>query len=300
MRIRTPSFMTGVFGILFMLFLMPGAWAAGGLQVDMHHLVLRPGLSGLEVHERVILKNPGGEAVAGTSLYLPEGYKNLKIPSGELREEKGQLLTGPVLPGINNYSFSYALEPSTGPHFRITMRPQVPTAVLVVLAPIGQVELVGNDLQEGEIMAMGDTRYQMYVLDNPVPGETVEMTAVLQPGGGKTKATPPPAFSYQGIKRLWHASAFGKLNLLLLLALLLSPLGLLAYRRLTSRGSSENSVTRKEEELKTREKVLLDKIVELDKRRNEGAIPEEDYRLRREIYKQKLIKVKAELRSMSD
>jgi hypothetical protein len=280
--------------MMMMLLLMPAAWASGGLQVDVHHLLLRPDSDGLKVHERIMLNNSGPSPVEGISFYLPLGYQNLSFSS--LTAENGRLLTGPVPPGSHRYVFSYVLNPAPGPDFTITIRPQIPTALLVVLVPAGQIELVGSGLQTGETIAMGNIRYQVYAWENPALGETVSMTAVLLPGG--EQAAPPPGPVGQDKWPPWQGSLIGLLNILFLLILFFAALSFLVYRRLRARAASGGAASGDADELQTREKVLLNKIVELEQKRNEGTVSEEDYRLKREVYKQKLIEVKA--KSMSD
>ncbi|KKM11281.1 hypothetical protein SY88_09440 [Clostridiales bacterium PH28_bin88] len=285
------------------------------ISVSMHHYILQPGSKGmLDVKEIVVVNNQGAEIAAGAGkvkFVLPEGYQDLIFAGGteQLVEAKGQelVVTAAVPKGESTYRFGYLLPAGAAPHFILKHRLPYPTETLFVLTPLQGVSVSSTKLVDGGVSQEQQAR--IYMADNLPAGEQVDMVVTLGAGaaaGGVTQPPPNPKFHNPGHIRLWYQSPFKGINAHLFMVMVIGvPLaGLIYYvfkRRqmgdaLKAKGDPEEEMFHR---LMAREKVLLQKIGELDEKRANQEVDEDTYRQLREAYKKKLVNVKAQLKEFT-
>lgn len=297
--------------------------AAAGPTVDLHHFLLRSGAQGtLQVEERLQLNNPGASLPPGkVRFFLPDGARDLAGlgENGSKFEFKdGTLVFREALPpGKTIFGFSYELPLTGAPHFILRHLSDFPTALMSILVPPQGIQVqaqrqapdqgqpgVAVPLTDLGVSTYSGQQLRVYTAERLSPGQEVGLIVRVGSGaaaGGALSRKPPVSFHNPGHIRLWYQSPFRGINAHLFLVIVFGvPLGALVYHFVRRRKAVRKAPAESEEErfqrLRTREKILLEKLVELERQRLEQRVDEESYRTLREALKTRLVQVKLQLR----
>ena len=261
---------------------LPARPDAPTLHVSSHLMVLVKRHDRLEVREIVKIVNRGTEAFTGPAdaphgsfhLSLPQGYFDLQgiegglDPSQVRQHASGLFYTAPLEPGQHDLMFTYAL-PLQGRVIMIRPRRTLPTDVLDVL------------VEEESLAATSDLSFAGRVSIEPhvfthfrgvdLPERSRAWLQLAQ------RATPFPAL---------RVGAYG-LVVALSLAAMAAPYA--RTRRVTSMVAAQVQVTPQQvHEWRAAEQMLLQRISQLDRQREAGAIADAAYHPRRRDYKTQL------------
>lgn len=323
-----PALLAPVRRLSALLALVLGLFSASALAaepvptVQLHHFVLDPGPDGsLRVEEKIVLDNPGAPLPPGSvRFHLAEGAQNVLLPgkeAGELEIRDGEVVVkGTVPAGQTSYGFEYVLPPGA-PHFVLVQKSRYLTRGTYVLVPPSGLEVRGENVEDRGVVDWGGQNMRVYAA-GPVPpgGETLfAVTRGTGTGGGagKTRArgylsrNQPVSFHNPGHIRLWYQSPFRGLDAHLFLAIVfgapLAAAGIHFARRwkktavvpATGQTADEQLFQR----LRIRERILLAKLVELERKHGAERLAEEEYARLREAYRRKLVQVKLQLREFA-
>ena len=265
---------------------LPAQPAAPTLQVSSHLMAIVKRNERLEVREIVKLVNRGAEAFTGPAgaapgaphgsfhLSLPQGYYDLQgiegglDPSQVRQHATGLFYTAPLEPGEHNVMFTYAL-PLRGKVMMILPRRTLPTAVFDVL------------VEEESLAATSDLSFAGRVAVEPhvfthfrgvdLPPRSRSWVQLAQ------RVTVFPAL---------QAGAYG-------LVVALSLAGMVAPYARTRRDKplavpQVHATPQQMHDLHAAEQLLLQRISQLDRQREAGAMDDADYQPRRRDYKAQL------------
>lgn len=304
------------------------AGEAGKISVKVHHLLLSPNDDRtLNVKEQLVIYNPGEALPEGktVTITLPLGYRELEL-FHDLNEDMVQVEEDSVIikqlpAGETMIGFSYVMETfseGTAPHFIISETVNYPTQSYFVLAPAQGMKIISSELQSGGVQNMGGMQYQFHAADNVKPGTKMEIRAIIsmadESAGGQdnsggysgTVTREAPKFHTPGHIRFWKQSPFAGMDAhLFLFLVIVVPAGAIGYAlyRRTQEAAELATEADEEEELFQRlvkkQKVLMNKLKELEIQHANGEVDEETYTQLREIYKKKLVKVKAKLKELA-
>lgn len=304
-------------GAAFLWLLLGTEVSAAEVQVKVNHLTISPTQEGgLLVRERYLL-----EVTGEGSLELPLPPNAVGVQAGEGIEgaqvelADGKLIVRPEQTGDGgelSINFDYFIETMGGiPHFFLARDFFYDTPQFFVMVPAGQLRVVSDQLQFQGIMPMGETSLMIYAGAFRA-GDTLKMTVVPHGLGGETgpgtvERDSVPPFHPAGHVQRWKQSAFSGIEPHLFLVVVIGvPLGLLVWYLVKRRKDAEGAKTEAEREEEVfqrylvREKFLKDKLLELEKKKAEGAINDEDYAQQLDLYKKKLLEVKVKLKQFTE
>lgn len=301
--------------LLWLLFIT--GVSAAEVQVEVNHLTLGLTQEGdLLVRERYMLEVTGEGDLA---FPLPPDAVEVQVGEG-LEGIRAEVQEGKLVLHLDqgggeeplSVNFDYFVETEAGiPHFFLEREFFYDTPTFFVLVPAGQLRIVSDQLQNQGVMPMGETSLMIYA-GSFAAGDTLKMTVVPDTLGGETvpgtverESTPP--FHPEGHVQRWEESALRGIEPHLFLAVVIGvPVGLLVWYLVKRRRASEGAKTDAEREEEVfqrylvREKFLKEKLLELEKKKAEGAIDEADYTQQLELYKKKLLEVKAKLKQFTE
>ncbi|HHW06065.1 MAG TPA: hypothetical protein GXX34_00810 [Clostridia bacterium] len=308
-----------VIGLLAALcWLLSGAAVSGAeVQVEVNHLTLSLTQAGdLLVRERYML-----EAAGEGSLVLPLPANAVDVQPGEGMEEtqveveEGKLilhLETAAGGGGQSVNFDYYIETAGGiPHFFWERDFFYDTPTFFVMVPAGQLRIVSDQLENQGVMPMGETSLVIYAGAFSA-GDTLKMTVVPDTMGGENvpgtvERESVPPFHPAGHVQRWEESAFSGIEPHLFMVVVIGvPVGLLVWYLVKRRKEAVRAKTEAEREEEVfqrylvREKFLKEKLLELEKKKAEGTIDDEDYAQQLELYKKKLLEVKAKLKQFTE
>ena len=256
------------------------------LQVTSHLMVIVKRNERLEVREIVKIVNRGTTAFTGSAgaapggihgsfhLPLPQGYYDLQgieggLDSSQIRQHAtGLFYTAPLEPGEHNLMFTYAL-PLQGKVMMILPRRTLPTDVLDVL------------VEEESFVATSDLSFAGRV--------SVEPHVFTH-----FRGTDLPERSRSWLQLAQQATAFpalrvGAYGLVVVLSLAGMTAPYARGRRAKPVAAPQLQATPEQiHDLRAAEQLLLQRISQLDRRREAGAIDDVDYHPRRRDYKAQL------------
>ncbi|MHB1125821.1 MAG: hypothetical protein ACYC2T_02535 [Bacillota bacterium] len=293
--------------------------ADGSIQVDMHHLLITPLESGeLAVRDSIIFRNTGSEPITGNETFkisLPEGYAGLEYGEGIDNPEQvvvsGQelVLNQEIPPGENAIVVSYKL-PQGSAHYLINQKFNYPTSAFYVLVPPQGVNVAAENIADGGVIDINGYNYHIYALENIKPGDMTQLAVSLggaasENGSGVTRQA-TPEFHNAGHIRFWAQSPFAGIDAHLFLGIFVAvPLAFGIYALYRRRRQPEDSGGKTDVEeqlfhkLMARQKILMEKIKELEGQMERQELDPETYQKLREAYKNKLVQVKVKLRQLS-
>ena len=261
---------------------LPAQPAAPALQVTSHLMVIVKRNDRLEVREILKIVNRGTTAFTGSAdavhgsfrLSLPQGYYDLKGIEGELdsshirQHATGLFYTAPLAPGEHNLMFTYAL-PLQGRVMMILPRRTLPTDVLDVL------------VEEESLAATSDLSFAGRV--------SVEPHVFTH-----FRGTDLPARSRSWVQLAQRVTALpalrmGAYGLVVVLSLAGMTAPYVRRRRNKSIAAPQLQGTPQQiHALRAAEQRLLQRISQLDRQREAGAIDDANYHPLRRDYKAQL------------
>ncbi len=286
------------------------------LSLKVHHLFMAPsGQDTLRVSERFIINNAGDTVSADETFIvsLPDAYQDLQFLEGidknSAQVKDGKLVISRSIPsGTTNLGFGYVIKSDT-PHFIINEEVRYPTEVVYILTPAQGIDISGNNIQDGGIQNVEGQQYRLFIGEGFQPGDNLGLRVTLTgsvsgASGGVTREG--PEFHSPGHIRFWKQSPFAGMNAhIFLFLIIVLPTGLIGYALYKRRQYAQEMASEKDEEeelfqrLMKKQHSLLGKLKDLEKQRLNEEIDEETYAQLREVYKKKLIKVKAKLKELA-
>lgn len=312
--------MTKIIGLLAaILWLLSGTGVgAAEINVGVNHISLSLTAEGnLHVTEQYMLQISDEDPVASLAFPLPVNAVDVHYGSGideeKVKVEEGRLiLNQEILSGEATFNFHYLIEPMEGaPHFFLEREFFYDTPTFFVMVPAGELRIAGEQLEDQGVAAMGETSWGIYA-GAFSEGDTLSLTVLPDMMGGDR---PPgtierenvPPFHSQGHIQRWEQSPFSGIDAHLFMILVIGvPVGILVWYLLKRRkeGLQKKTDLEKEEEVfqryLVRERFLKEKLLELEKKRAEGTVDEEDYAQQLELYKKKLLEVRVKLKQFTE
>lgn len=292
------------------------------LVVEMEHLILTMTDKEVNVVDIVNVKNNTDKEIpldsTGKQDKDPTAF-SISLPKEATDFKMMEQANRPIpAKAAATLAYSYKL-PETGGHFILTTKRPYVIQNLNVLIPQGQSELqVQNQhMQDNGPMEFEGQNFHVYSTDSIKAGQSIDMT-LLPVAGGKgqgNQATPSgqgnsgvgqvtrtaPDFHNPGHVRMWNQSALKQFNphilLLVFSAILIAGIGFYSYRKW--RNAKTNALLDENEsmfqQLFLKQKVILNKLVELEEAYERSELPDEEYNLKREAYKTRLVEIKLKL-----
>ncbi|MHB1421045.1 MAG: hypothetical protein ACYCX4_15945, partial [Bacillota bacterium] len=278
------------------------------IQVEMQHLLLTPLASGeLSVEDRIVFKNTGDKSITTDfKLSLPEGYSGLeylegiKDPSQVVNNGQELVLKQEIPPGENAIALSYKLS-ATNTHFLINQAINYATPTFYILTPPEGLKVVGGEaLSDGGVMDINGNQYHIYAQENLKPGDIVQLAATIgdapsSSGSGVTRQDNPQYHNASHI-RFWRQSPFAGINAHIFLVIVVAvPLAFIIYALYRRKRTSEDDGAKIDTEeqlfqkLIARQNILMDKLKELEGKKERQELDLETYQQLREAYKTKLV-----------
>lgn len=311
--------MTRIIGLLAaILWLLPGnGVSAAEVKVGVNHLSLSITAEGnLHVTEQYMLQIPEDDSIDSLAFPLPLTAIDVHYGSGideeKVQVEEGRLVLNQEIPsGEATFNFHYLIEPLEGaPHFFLEREFFYDTPTFFVMVPAGQLRVAGEQLEDQGVAAMGETSWGIYA-GAFNEGDTLSFTVLPdmmgeeRPPGTIERENAPP-FHSQGHIQRWEQSPFSGIDAHLFMILVIGvPVGILVWYLLKRRkeGKQKTELEKEEEVFQrylVREKFLKEKLLELEKKKAEGSIDEEDYAQQLELYKKKLLEVRVKLKQFTE
>lgn len=287
-----------------------------GVQVGMYHLLVgAPQDNRIAVQENVILSNPGAQPLTlkgPLRLHLPEGVTKVQVNSRlQAAFKDGAVeISGEIPPGTTPVAFSYELT-SDNPHFDLSREAGLEAGQIFLFTPgDGSISISGDQVADLGVAQVGGREFRVFAAEGVTAGSQVRMLATVGAGGGA--AAPggrvpksSPSFHNPSHIRFWYQSPFAGINAHLFLAIVIAvPVALLIYHLRSRRRASEAGASPVDDEqvfqrLRAREKVLLERLAELEDRFSRQEVGQDEYERLREIYRKKLVEVKLHLRQFA-
>ncbi|MBS4215708.1 MULTISPECIES: hypothetical protein [Neobacillus] len=307
------------------------AASAPNILIDMHYLVVSPAEDGsTNLMNMVDYTNKSAEEYKGDgqneavlTVTLPEGAKDLNFLDNKIafkQVDKG-FITTTSIPGNQTMVLPYSFRMPKGKE--INLISDYPVQMLQILVPEGRgsIEITGAQSTNQGLFKFDDQNYWGYSIENLKAGQSFKLgynkdvqpkadsATQTQAAGGTAKNTSvthtAPAFHNPGHLRMWAQSPLHRFNphifLIILGAIVIAGISYYAYFRRKARFESERLGADKEEKafklLMSKQKAILDKIIELEETFGDGKLTEEEYHAKLDAYKQHLVQVKLNLRN---
>lgn len=287
-----------------------------GVQVGMYHILVgEPQDNRLTVQENVVLDNPGTKPVTlkePLRLYLPatavKAQVNGSLPA--VLNDGAIQISGELPPGTSSVAYSYELV-SDNPHFDLSREAGLEAGQVFLFTPSnGTITISGDQIADLGLAQVGGQEYRVFAAAGVTAGSQVRMLATV--GAGGAAGTPAgkvpessPRFHNPSHIRFWYQSPFAGINAHLFLAIVIAvPLVLLIYYLRSRRRVPEASAGMVDDEqvfqrLRARERILLERLAELEDKFSRQEVAQVEYEREREIYRQKLVEVKLRLRQFA-
>jgi hypothetical protein len=321
--------------VLFLAFLLlipiNGLAAANSdVSVGMNYLVVSPTEDGsTNVSVMADYTNSSSEEFKGDGngegvlkVTLPPFATDLKFLDSKIAykaTDKGFITTDPI-PANKSVGLQYSYKIPKGKEITITY--DYPVQIMQVLVPegMGSIEFEGVKSSNEELYNIDNKNYFAYSVDGINVNQPFKMTynKDKQPPSASNASTQnntsdegsssvtrkAPEFHNPGHLRLWEQSALHKFNphifLIVLIAIIIAGVSSYAYFRRKAKLEETRLSSDKEEKafklLMSKQKAILDKILELEELHGNGEISEMDYHKKLDAYKEHLVQVKLNLR----
>jgi hypothetical protein len=324
---------TAFFFTLMLLIPINGFAASNStVSVDMNYLVISPAEDGsTNVSVMADYTNSSKEEYKGNgngavlNVTLPEGAKGLKFLDSKISykpTEKGFITTDPI-PANQSVGLQYSYQVPKGTDINITF--DYPVQIMQVLIPegMGTVEFKGVQSSNQGLYNFDNKNYWEYSVEGIQVNQPFTMTynkdkqppesASTAKGSSQTNndnsgtssvTRSAPAFHNPGHVRMWQQSILHNFNphifLIVLLAIIIAGISYYVYFRRKAKLEEQRVGADKEEKafklLMSKQKAIMDKILELEETHESGEISENDYNRKLAAYKEHLVQVKLNLR----
>nr|WP_263325764.1 hypothetical protein [Neobacillus sp. Marseille-Q6967] len=317
-------------GLMMLLQLNGLAAAQSPITIDIHYLVVSPAEDGsTNMMNMVNYTNTSeddysgdGTSEAVLNVTIPTGAKGFTFLDNKIaarQVDKGFITTDPV-PANQTLVLPYSYRMEKGKE--IFLKSDYPVQMMQILVPEGMGSIEFKDVaatSQGSFK-MDDQNYVGYSVEGIEAGQTFTLVydkdkqpsqSDLQGSTGEnlnessgTVTKTAPAFHNPGHLRMWAQSPLRSWDphvfLIVILAIIIASLSYFTYFRMKARAEERRLGADKEEKafklLMTKQKAILEKILELEENFNEGNISEEEYHTKLNAYKQHLVQVKMNLR----
>jgi hypothetical protein len=301
------------------------------ISVGMNYLVLSPAEDGsTNVSVMADYANSASEEFKGDGngegvlkVSLPEGATNLKFLNSKIGfkpTDKGFITTDPI-PANKSVGLQYSYQIPKGKEISVIY--DYPVQIMQVLVPegMGSVQFSGVQSSNEELYNIDNKNYWAYSVEGikvnvpftmtynkdkqPAAAANTNTQSSSDNSGATSSVTrTAPDFHNPGHIRMWEQSALKNFNphifLIVILAIIIAGITSYAYfRRKTKLEESRVSNDKEEKAFKllmSKQKAILDKILELEESHGNGEISEKDYHKKLDAYKEHLVQVKLNLR----
>lgn len=268
---------------------------AASVKIDRMHVFFDFSRSGIvQVVELFVASNPGKQAIVATAptqpvlrFLLPKGANNLQFQDGTLGQRYVQTDNGfgdtqTIPPGDGTYQVLFAYDLAYDRKLDITLPVTRPVQSGVVMVPKGNIQVIGNQLQDGGERDVQGTTFHLYTVDNLTPDKPLTLTLNGAPNPG-TQAS----LISGGLSPSLLIGVGG-----LAVALLLAGYWFFRQRRVspTVEPIPASSTSAKPDASENAD-TLIDTILALDDSYQAGKLPEVAYRERRAELKARLAQV---------
>lgn len=317
-------------GLVLLIPLNGMAAAEPAISVDMHYLVVSPAEDGsTNMMNMVNYTNITAEEYKGDG--SGEAVLNVTIPTGatgftfldnkiaQKQVDTGFITTDPI-PGNQTVVLPYSYRIAKGEEINLSFDYPVQAIQILVPEGMGSIEFKNITATNQGLFKMDDQNYQGYSVEgiqakqsftmiydkDKQPASNGSQTSPAQ-GTGESSANvtkTAPAFHNPGHLRMWSQSPLRSWDphvfLIVMAAIIIAALSYFAYFRMKARAEEKRLGADKEENafknLMAKQKAIMDKILELEEKYDDGNLSEEDYKAKMNAYKQHLVQVKMNLR----
>jgi hypothetical protein len=317
-------------GLVLLIPLNGMAAAEPAISVDMHYLVVSPAEDGsTNMMNMVNYTNITAEEYKGDG--SGEAVLNVTIPTGasgftfldnkiaQKQVDTGFITTDPI-PGNQTVVLPYSYRIAKGEEINLSFDYPVQAIQILVPEGMGSIEFKNITATNQGLFKMDDQNYQGYSVEgiqakqsftmiydkDKQPASNGSQSSTAQgTGESSTNVTKTaPAFHNPGHLRMWSQSPLRSWDphvfLIVMAAIIIAALSYFAYFRMKARAEEKRLGADKEENafknLMAKQKAIMDKILELEEKYDDGNLSEEDYKAKMNAYKQHLVQVKMNLR----
>ncbi|MEH7744910.1 hypothetical protein V7659_07620 [Neobacillus drentensis] len=318
-------------GLMLLIPLHSLATSDTKVSIDMHYIVISPTEDGgTNMMNMVNYTNTAGQEFKGDgkseevlNVTLPEGAEDLNFLDNQIafkEVEKGFITTTPI-PANQTMVLPYSYRMAKGKE--ISLKSDYPVQMMQILVPEGRgsIEVKGAEATSQGSFKFDDQNYFGYSIEGlkanqtftlvynkdvqPPADETKKAETTSQSGNNSSVTHTAPAFHNPGHLRIWAQSPLHCFNphvfLIILVAIVIAGISYYIYFRRKARILDERLGADKEEKafklLMTKQKAIMDKIIELEESFGDGKLLEDEYHAKLEAYKQHLVQVKLNLRN---
>jgi hypothetical protein len=318
------------FGLLLFIPISAKAAAESVISIDMHYLVVSPTEDGsTNMMNMVNYTNPSSEDYKGDG--TGETVLNVTIPSGASgftfmdnkiaakQVETGFITTDPV-PANQTVVLPFSYRMPKGEEINLTF--DYPVQMMQILVPegMGSIEFKNIQATNQGLFKMDDQNYLGYSIEGIEARQTFTMVydKDKQPSANDAQASTTgnlgetnnnvtktaPAFHNPGHLRMWAQSPLHNWDphifLIVIGAIIIAGLSYFGYFRMKAIAEEKKLGSDKDEKafklLMTKQKAIMDKILELEENFGDGNMSEANYHAKLTAYKQHLVQVKMNLR----
>ncbi len=310
-----------IISLLLVLLLIPTiqVFANANMAATSNYLYLTPNEDG----SVSILNKITGPGTKGTEFAVPEGATEVNVTKGGSLEND-KIIATEEIEGNINIEFQYTLQLPESGEFKYVI-PQV-DAEFIVLVPEGKGAITSSDadLTTAPAMEVNGGNYVMTGFISSEAGQEVTLkydptgtpnptptTLVADTGASTDTATTETdnsSANTSDFEKMWADSPFGFINPYLFFAIIAIILLLIILAGVYFSKQEEKSITKASTDdndqafklLVANRQTLLDKTLEIEEMRQNGEISEEEYAIKRDVYRDLLIKVSLQLRAYTE
>lgn len=320
---------------LMLLVPLPGLAASESkISADMQYIVVGSAEDGSTyLNNRGYYVNSGAEEYKGDgqteavlSITLPEGAKDLNFLDSKIASKQvdsGFITTTPVK-GNERIELAYSYRMDKGKDINLTINYPTQSLMMLVEEGNGSVEFNGVTSTGPELLNMDGKNFWLYTIEDLKTDQkftmvykpdvqpkvdTSKQTQTTSDNGETSNVThQAPAFHNPGHLRMWAQSPLHKFDphifLIIIGVIVIAGISYYIYFRRKARLEEERLGADKEEKafklLMTKQKAIMDKIIELEETFGDGKLSETEYQAKLDAYKQHLVQVKLNLRNFVD
>ena len=315
-------------GLMLLIPLNGLAASESAISVDMHYLVVSPAEDGsTNLMNMVNYTNTSAEIYKGDG--TSDAVLNVNLPKGAMgftfldnkiaakQVDTGFITKDPV-PANQTMVLPFSYRMAQGEDINVTI--DYPVQLLQILVPegMGSIEFENIEAINQGLFKMDGKNYQGYSVEGIEAGKAFTMvydkdkqpsSSSVQESVTENKSTgvvtkAAPDFHNPGHLRMWAQSPLRNWDphvfLIVISAIIIAGISYFAYFRIKARKQEEILGADKDEQafklLMTKQKAILDKILELEENFGDGTMSEEEYHVKLEAYKKHLVQVKVNLR----
>lgn len=300
------------------------------ISIDMHYLVVSPATDGsTNLMNMVNYTNTSAEDYKGDG--TSEAVLNVAIPKGAIgftfldnkiaaNQVDSGFITTDAIPANQTIVLPYSYRVAKGEDIHLTVNYPVQMMQILVPEGMGSIEFKNVEATSQGSFKMDDQNYIGYSVEGLEAGQNFVMvydkdkqpaasdvqgstgTDQAETSGNVTKTA--PAFHNPGHLRMWAQSPLHNWDphvfLIVMSAIIIAGISSFTYFRMKARAEERRLSADKEEKafklLMTKQKAIMDKILELEENFDDGNMTEEDYNKKLNAYKHHLVQVKMNLR----